>query len=55
LERGFFGNTLGNALRRVLLRPPMPGAAVTSIHIEGIQHEFTTIPRHREDVYRRSS
>jgi DNA-directed RNA polymerase subunit alpha len=48
LERGF-GNTLGNALRRVLLSS-LPGAAVTSIHIEGIQHEFTTIPGIVEDV-----
>ena len=48
LERGF-GNTLGNALRRVLLSS-LPGAAVTSIHIEGIQHEFTTIPGVVEDV-----
>jgi DNA-directed RNA polymerase subunit alpha len=48
LERGF-GNTLGNALRRVLLSS-LPGAAVTSIHIEGIQHEFTTVPGVVEDV-----
>jgi DNA-directed RNA polymerase subunit alpha len=48
LERGF-GNTLGNALRRVLLSS-LPGAAVTSIHIEGIQHEFTTVPGIVEDV-----
>ena len=48
LERGF-GNTLGNALRRVLLSS-LPGAAVTSIQIEGIQHEFTTVPGVVEDV-----
>ena len=48
LERGF-GNTLGNALRRVLLSS-LPGAAVTSIKIEGIQHEFSTIPGVAEDV-----
>ena len=48
LERGF-GNTLGNALRRVLLSS-LPGAAVTSIHIDGIQHEFTTVPGVVEDV-----
>ncbi|MCE5343457.1 MAG: DNA-directed RNA polymerase subunit alpha [Eubacteriales bacterium] len=48
LERGF-GNTLGNALRRVLLSS-LPGAAVTNIHIEGIQHEFTTVPGIVEDV-----
>ena len=48
LERGF-GNTLGNALRRVLLSS-LPGAAVTNIHIEGIQHEFSTIPGVVEDV-----
>jgi DNA-directed RNA polymerase subunit alpha len=48
LERGF-GNTLGNALRRVLLSS-LPGAAVTTIKIEGIQHEFSTIPGVTEDV-----
>lgn len=48
LERGF-GNTLGNALRRVLLSS-LPGVAVTSIHIEGVQHEFTTVPGVVEDV-----
>ena len=48
LERGF-GNTLGNALRRVLLSS-LPGSAVTSIHIEGIQHEFSTVPGVTEDV-----
>lgn len=48
LERGF-GNTLGNALRRVLLSS-LPGVAVTSIKIEGIQHEFSTVPGVTEDV-----
>ena len=48
LERGF-GNTLGNALRRVLLSS-LPGAAVTDIRIEGIAHEFSTIPGVTEDV-----
>ncbi len=48
LERGF-GHTLGNALRRVLLSS-LPGAAVTSVNIEGVQHEFSTIPGVKEDV-----
>ena len=48
LERGF-GLTLGNALRRVLLSS-LQGAAVTSIHIEGVLHEFSSIPGVREDV-----
>jgi len=48
LERGF-GVTLGNSLRRVLLSS-MPGAAATAIRIEGITHEFTTIPGVKEDV-----
>lgn len=48
LERGF-GTTLGNSLRRVLLSC-LPGAAITSVQIEGIQHEFSTIPGVREDV-----
>ena len=39
LERGF-GHTLGNALRRVLLNS-LPGAAVTSVRIDGVQHEFS--------------
>ena len=43
-----FGITLGNALRRVLLSS-LPGAAVTSVRIEGIQHEFSTIPHIKED------
>jgi DNA-directed RNA polymerase subunit alpha len=48
LERGF-GITLGNALRRVLLSSLL-GAAVSWIRIEGIRHEFSTIPHVREDV-----
>ena len=48
MEKGF-GVTLGNALRRVLLGY-LPGAAVTRVRIEGIQHEFSTIPFVREDV-----
>ena len=48
LESGF-GVTLGNALRRVLLAA-IPGAAVTSLRISDIPHEFTTIPGVREDV-----
>jgi DNA-directed RNA polymerase subunit alpha len=48
LERGF-GTTFGNSLRRVLLSS-LEGAAVTSVRIEGAQHEFTTVPGVREDV-----
>jgi DNA-directed RNA polymerase subunit alpha len=48
LEPGF-GTTLGNSLRRVLLSS-LPGAAVTSVSIEGVQHEFTAIPHIKEDV-----
>jgi DNA-directed RNA polymerase subunit alpha len=48
LECGF-GNTLGNSLRRVLLSS-LPGVAVTSIKIDGIKHEFSTIPGVKEDV-----
>ena len=48
LERGF-GITLGNALRRVLLSS-LQGAAVTWVKIEGVQHEFSTIPHVREDT-----
>ena len=44
-----YGVTLGNALRRVLLSS-LPGAAVTSIKIKGIEHEFSTIPYIKEDV-----
>ena len=48
LERGF-GLTLGNALRRVLLSS-LQGAAVTAVHIDGVLHEFSSIPGVREDV-----
>jgi len=48
LERGY-GNTLGNSLRRILLSS-LPGAAVTSIKIDGVLHEFSTIPGVKEDV-----
>ena len=48
LERGY-GITLGNALRRVLLSS-LPGTAVTSIKVAGIQHEFSTIPGVKEDM-----
>jgi DNA-directed RNA polymerase subunit alpha len=48
LDRGF-GYTFGNSLRRVLLSS-LEGAAVTSVKIEGVHHEFTTIPGVREDV-----
>jgi DNA-directed RNA polymerase subunit alpha len=48
LERGF-GLTLGNALRRVLLSS-LQGAAVTSIKIDGVLHEFSSVPGVREDV-----
>jgi hypothetical protein len=49
LEPGF-GTTLGNVLRRVLLSS-LPGAAVTWVRIEGIQHEFSPIPHVKEDVW----
>lgn len=48
LERGF-GNTLGNSLRRVLLSS-LEGCAVTSIKINGVLHEFSTVPGVKEDV-----
>src|SRR3954454_8849278 len=48
LERGF-GLTLGNALRRVLLSS-LRGAAVTAVQIDGVLHEFSSIPGVREDV-----
>ena len=48
LEAGF-GITLGNALRRVLLSS-LPGAAVTSVRIEEVEHEFSTIPHMKEDT-----
>ena len=48
LERGF-GITVGNSLRRVLLSS-LPGVAVTSIKVDGVLHEFSTIPGVKEDV-----
>jgi len=48
LERGF-GTTLGNSLRRIMLSS-LPGAAVSSVKIEGVLHEFSTIPGVKEDV-----
>ena len=48
LERGF-GNTIGNALRRVMLSS-LPGSAITSVKIDGVSHEFQTIDGVREDV-----
>jgi len=48
LERGY-GTTLGNSIRRILLSS-LPGTAVTSVKIAGIQHEFSTIPGIKEDV-----
>jgi DNA-directed RNA polymerase subunit alpha len=48
LERGF-GTTLGNSLRRVLLSS-LQGAAITSLKIEGVQHEFSTVQGVMEDV-----
>ena len=48
LERGY-GTTLGNSMRRILLSS-LPGTAVTSIKIAGVQHEFSTIPGVKEDV-----
>ena len=48
LERGF-GMTLGNALRRVLLSS-LQGAAISAVQIDGVVHEFSSIPGVREDV-----
>ncbi|MFW5999150.1 MAG: DNA-directed RNA polymerase subunit alpha [Halanaerobiaceae bacterium] len=48
LERGY-GTTLGNSLRRILLSS-LPGVAITSVKIEGVEHEFTAIEGVREDV-----
>lgn len=48
LERGY-GTTLGNSLRRILLSS-LPGAAITTLQIDGVLHEFSTIPGVREDV-----
>lgn len=44
-----FGTTVGNALRRTLLSA-LPGTAITAVRIEGVEHEFTTIPHMKEDV-----
>ena len=48
LERGY-GTTLGNSLRRILLSS-LPGAAVSNVKIDGVVHEFSTIPGVKEDV-----
>lgn len=48
LERGF-GTTLGNSLRRVLLSS-LPGVAVTSVKLDGVLHEFSTVPGMKEDL-----
>ncbi len=48
LERGY-GTTIGNSLRRVLLSS-LPGYAITSAKIDGVLHEFSTIPGVKEDV-----
>src|SRR6187431_315968 len=48
LEPGF-GYTVGNSLRRTLLSS-IPGAAISSVRIEGVLHEFTTVPKVAEDV-----
>lgn len=48
LEQGY-GQTLGNALRRVLLTS-LPGASITAVSIEGVKHQFTTLPGLKEDV-----
>lgn len=44
-----YGHTLGNSLRRIILSS-LPGAAITSVKIDGVEHEFSTIPGVREDV-----
>ena len=48
LERGY-GTTLGNSLRRIMLSS-LPGAAVSQVKIDGVLHEFSTIPGVKEDV-----
>ena len=48
LERGY-GTTLGNSLRRIMLSS-LPGAAVSSVKIKGVLHEFSSIPGVKEDV-----
>jgi DNA-directed RNA polymerase subunit alpha len=52
LERGY-GTTLGNSLRRIMLSS-LPGAAVSSVKIKGVLHEFSSIPGVKEDVLRSS-
>ena len=49
LERGF-GLTLGNSIRRILLSSSLQGAAITSVKIKGVVHEFSTIPGVKEDL-----
>src|SRR5581483_4424266 len=44
-----YGHTLGNSLRRIILSS-LPGAAITSAKIEGVEHEFSTLPGLREDI-----
>src|SRR3972149_3428287 len=44
-----YGHTLGNSLRRIILSS-LPGAAITSVKIEGVEHEFSTLQGVREDV-----
>ena len=44
-----FGTTVGNALRRTLLSS-LPGVAITAVHIEGVEHEFSTVPNMKEDI-----
>ena len=48
LERGY-GTTLGNSLRRIMLSS-LPGVAITTVKIDGVLHEFSTIPGIKEDV-----
>ena len=48
LERGY-GTTLGNSLRRIMLSS-LPGAAVSQVKIDGVLHEFSSIPGVKEDV-----
>jgi DNA-directed RNA polymerase subunit alpha len=48
LERGF-GQTIGNALRRVLLSS-LPGYAITSVKVDGVSHQFTTLDGMSEDI-----
>ena len=52
LERGY-GTTLGNSLRRIMLSS-LPGAAVSQVKIDGVLHEFSSIPGVKEDVQKSS-